>query len=55
MDPDVYKKYSTREVLPPEIPGRAVATLVLYAPQDWSGRFISYDDEEVQALVKKYS
>ena len=54
MDPEVYKKYSTRPLLAPEIPGRAVATLVLYAPHDWSGRFISYDDKEVQALVERY-
>ena len=54
MDPEVFKKYSTRKLLPPEIPGRAVATLALYAPYDWSGRFISYDDEDVQTLVKNY-
>jgi NAD(P)-dependent dehydrogenase (short-subunit alcohol dehydrogenase family) len=54
MDPEVYRKYSTRELLPPEIPGRAAATLSLYAPHDWSGRFISYDDEDVRALVEKY-
>lgn len=54
MDAEVYKKYSTRTLLQPEVPGRAVATLVLYAPCDWSGKFISYDDTEVQALVNKY-
>lgn len=54
MDPEVFKKYSTRKLLPPEVPGRAVATLVLYAPHDWSGKFISYDDDDVQALVDKY-
>jgi NAD(P)-dependent dehydrogenase (short-subunit alcohol dehydrogenase family) len=54
MDPEVYRKYSTRKLLQPEVPGRAVATLVMYAPHEWNGKFISYDDEEVQALVGKY-
>jgi NAD(P)-dependent dehydrogenase (short-subunit alcohol dehydrogenase family) len=54
MAPEVYKKYATRKLLPPEVPGRAIATLVLYAPADWSGRFISYDDEDVQSLVDKF-
>jgi NAD(P)-dependent dehydrogenase (short-subunit alcohol dehydrogenase family) len=54
MDPDVYKKYSSRKLLHPDVPGRAAATLVLYAPHELNGKFISYDDEEVQALVNKH-
>jgi NAD(P)-dependent dehydrogenase (short-subunit alcohol dehydrogenase family) len=55
MDSEVYKKYSTRKLLQPEVPARAVAALVLYAPHEWNGRFISYDDAEVQTLVGKYT
>lgn len=54
MDPAVYKKYSTRKLLLPAVPGRVIATLVLYAPHDLSGKFISYDDDDVQTLVDKY-
>ena len=54
MDPDVFKKYSTRKLLAPEVPGLAAAVLVLYAPHEWSGKFISYDDEDVQALIKEH-
>ena len=31
----------------PKVPGRVVAWLALHAPRKWSGRFISYDDQEV--------
>jgi len=54
MDPDVFKKYSTRKLLAPEVPGLAAAALVLYAPHGWSGKFISYDDEDVQTLIKEH-
>ncbi|MCK5314395.1 MAG: SDR family NAD(P)-dependent oxidoreductase [Anaerolineales bacterium] len=38
------------ELLPPELPGRALARLALYAPHEWSGEFISWDDERIAAL-----
>lgn len=39
------------DLLPPEVPGRVLAVLALYAPAGWSGQFVSWDDEAVQALV----
>jgi NAD(P)-dependent dehydrogenase (short-subunit alcohol dehydrogenase family) len=32
---------------PPEVPARAIAWLVLHAPQDWSGAFMNYDDPKI--------
>jgi NAD(P)-dependent dehydrogenase (short-subunit alcohol dehydrogenase family) len=43
------------ELLPPEVPGCALAVLALYAPQEWSGAFLSWDSEEVQTLVRRYA
>ena len=34
---------------PPEVPGRAVAWLALYAPQTFSGKFVNYDDANITA------
>ncbi len=39
------------KLLPPEVPGRALAVLALYAPPSWSGAFLQWDEEKVQALV----
>ncbi len=38
------------ELPPPERPGRALALLALYAPHDWSGHFIRWNEERVAAL-----
>ena len=43
--------YEKDELLPPEAPGRALATLALAAPHEWSGEFLSWDEERVQSLV----
>ncbi len=55
MKPEVYRRfidYHRRgELLPPELPGRALAALALKAPLSWSGRFISWNDLEVEALL----
>jgi NAD(P)-dependent dehydrogenase (short-subunit alcohol dehydrogenase family) len=40
------------QLLPPPVPGRALACLALYAPHDWSGEYLSWDEERVQALVE---
>ena len=32
---------------PPEVPARAIAWLALHAPHDWSGDFMSYDDQQI--------
>lgn len=39
------------ELLPPEEPARAMASLALEAPHDWSGQFIRWNEDRVQALV----
>jgi NAD(P)-dependent dehydrogenase (short-subunit alcohol dehydrogenase family) len=49
------RRYEEGELNPPEKPGRAAAVLALYAPQGWSGRFIKWDNEEVQILVDQHS
>ena len=41
------------DLLPPEVPGRVLAVLALYAPAGWSGEFVSWDDEAVQTLVQE--
>lgn len=32
---------------PPEMPARAIAWLALYAPREWSGEFLDYDDPRI--------
>jgi NAD(P)-dependent dehydrogenase (short-subunit alcohol dehydrogenase family) len=43
------------DLLPPHVPGRALAVLALHAPHEWSGEFLSWDDDKVQALVERAS
>lgn len=43
-----YRQLKERgELEPPEIPGRAIAWLALYAPRKFSGRFLDYDDPRI--------
>jgi NAD(P)-dependent dehydrogenase (short-subunit alcohol dehydrogenase family) len=59
MPAEVYDRfvrfYEEGELLLPEIPGRTLAILALYAPVDWSGEFLSWDEERVQELVVRFS
>ena len=43
------------QLLPPEAPGGAIAVLALFAPREWDGEFVAWDDERVQELVRKYA
>jgi NAD(P)-dependent dehydrogenase (short-subunit alcohol dehydrogenase family) len=43
------------ELLPPAVPGCSLAVLAFYAPPEWSGRFLSWDEEQVQSLVRRYA
>jgi NAD(P)-dependent dehydrogenase (short-subunit alcohol dehydrogenase family) len=43
------------ELLPPEVPGLALAVLALYARHEWTGQFMSWDDEGIQSLVRRYA
>jgi len=42
------------DLLPPEVPGCALAVLAFYAPHEWSGSFLPWNDEQVQSLVVRY-
>jgi len=46
--------YERGELLSPEVPGRALATLALRAPHEWSGDFVGWNEERVQALVLQH-
>jgi NAD(P)-dependent dehydrogenase (short-subunit alcohol dehydrogenase family) len=35
------------ELEPPEVPARAIAWLALYAPREFSGKFLDYDDPRI--------
>ncbi len=56
MEPEAYQRfiayYQQGQLLPPELPGRAVAAMALKAPLAWSGRFIAWNDPDVQALIQ---
>lgn len=58
MLPEVYanfvKQYENDELYPPELSGRALAALALYAPHEWSGQFIRWIDEPTQEFVQQY-
>lgn len=44
-----------RELLPPAVPGCALAVLSFYTPAEWSGAFLSWNEEQVQSLVRRYA
>jgi NAD(P)-dependent dehydrogenase (short-subunit alcohol dehydrogenase family) len=43
------------ELLPPEAPGCAAAVLAFHAPHEWSGEFMSWNEERVQSLVRRFA
>jgi NAD(P)-dependent dehydrogenase (short-subunit alcohol dehydrogenase family) len=43
------------ELLPPQVPGCSLAVLALHAPQKWSGLFLSWNDEQVLSLVRRFA
>lgn len=47
--------YQEGKLLPPELPGRAIACMALHAPQEWSGEFISWDEERIQEFVQRFT
>lgn len=57
MPPEVYESFvryhREGDLLPPETPGRAGAILALYVPRAWSGEFLSWNADKVQALVSE--
>jgi NAD(P)-dependent dehydrogenase (short-subunit alcohol dehydrogenase family) len=59
MPEDVHARFvryhEQGELLPPEAPGCAAAVLAFHAPHEWSGEFLSWDDERVQSLVRRFA
>lgn len=49
------RRHKEGELLPPEVPGCALAVLALYAPREWSGAFLPWNREELQSLVRKFA
>ena len=46
---DYYRQLKDRgELEPAAIPGRSIAWLAFYAPREFSGRFLDYDDPRIQ-------
>jgi NAD(P)-dependent dehydrogenase (short-subunit alcohol dehydrogenase family) len=43
------------DLLPPQLPGCSLAVLALYAPRDWSGAFVQWNEERVLSLVRQYA
>lgn len=58
MTPEAYQRFVNHhkdgDLMPPEVPGRAMAVLALHMPHEWSGRFITWNDDDVQALVEHH-
>jgi NAD(P)-dependent dehydrogenase (short-subunit alcohol dehydrogenase family) len=42
------------ELLPPEVPARAIAALCVGAPKDWSGEYISIHEERIEQLTGRF-
>jgi NAD(P)-dependent dehydrogenase (short-subunit alcohol dehydrogenase family) len=47
--------HEKEELLPPEVPGCALAVLAFHAPREWSGGFLPWNHAEVQSLVRQYA
>jgi NAD(P)-dependent dehydrogenase (short-subunit alcohol dehydrogenase family) len=58
MPEEVYARFvrlfEEGQLLPPEVPGCALAVLSLFCPHEWSGSFLSWNAEDVQSLVRRY-
>lgn len=37
-------------LVPPDVPARSIAWLALYAPREWSGEFLDYDDPRIGSV-----
>jgi NAD(P)-dependent dehydrogenase (short-subunit alcohol dehydrogenase family) len=56
MPPDLHRKfidfYERGQLLPPEKVGRAIAWMALYAPHEWSGEFIEWNDPRLPEEIR---
>lgn len=41
------------KLVPPDVSAQALVALALHAPPQWSGEFLSWDDEKVRVLLEK--
>lgn len=44
------ERFEKGELVRPEVSGRALVKLALYAPLEWSGEFLSWDEKRVEEL-----
>jgi len=44
------ERYEKGELVAPETSARALIALALYAPREWSGAFLSWDEDKVQEI-----
>jgi NAD(P)-dependent dehydrogenase (short-subunit alcohol dehydrogenase family) len=49
----LFNLHENGKLLPPAAPARAIACLALYAPHEWSGEVLAWDDGRLQQLVEK--
>lgn len=47
--------YKQGKLLSPKITGQVINILSLYAPKEWSGEYISWDDERIKNLIEIHS
>lgn len=47
--------YERGELRPPEAPALDIAVLALFAPADWSGKYVRFDAEDLIAFVKQHT
>ncbi len=48
------RNYEQGKLLPPEVPGCALAILAYHAPHEWSSAFLAWNDPRVQSLVVRF-
>jgi hypothetical protein len=49
------KYFEDGELLPPQVPGCALAVLALFAPIEWRGTILNWNEERVLALVRQFA
>lgn len=47
----LYSLYRQNRLVSPDTVGKAIAALAMYAPHEWSGNLVQWDDPQVQALI----
>lgn len=59
MPPDVHARFlryhEEGELLPPEVPACSLTILALYAPHEWSGTSLPWNDENVLSLLRRFA